>query len=207
MMGWRRRETVPPEPDGTESKWPGATNGVDLFAQVIWAGVLTGLAGLPLVTLPAAIAAGTRHLQRHLRAERSSVRKYGADFMRALPGGLVVGVAAVLVAALLGLNIFLALAQVLFAWPVILAVGIAGLALTVLILLQAGYHWTPERGWKPAVGEGTRMLRSDPLGAVLILVVISVSGVATWLLPPLVLAGVGCTLFTVLTVNVRPRRT
>ncbi|MHA7140301.1 hypothetical protein ACX80T_02080 [Arthrobacter sp. Sr33] len=197
---------MPPEPDGTESKWPGATKGVELFAQVIWAGVLTAFAGLPIITLPAAIAAGTRHLQRYLRAERSSVRDYGADFLRALPGGLVVGAVAVVVAGLLGLNIFLSLAQVLFAWPVILAVGILGLALTVLILLQAGYHWAPERGWKAAVLEGVRMLSGDPVGGVLIVVVLAVSGVVTWLLPPLFVAGMGCLLFTVLTVNVRQHR-
>ncbi|GAA1112886.1 hypothetical protein [Arthrobacter flavus] len=197
---------MPPEPDGTESKWPGAANGVELFAQVIWAGVLTALAGFPIITLPAAIAAGTRHLQRYLRAERSSVRNYGADFVRALPGGLVVGVMAVLVAGLLGLNIFLSLAQVLFAWPVILVLGVLGLALTVLILLQAGYHWTPDRGWKGAIAEGARKLRDDPIGGVMIVAVLAVSGVVIWLLPPLIVAAVGCLLFTVLTVNVRQRR-
>ncbi|NOJ64307.1 MULTISPECIES: hypothetical protein [unclassified Arthrobacter] len=206
MIGRRRPRPLPPEPDGTELKWPGATNRVELFAQVIWAGVLTTLAGLAIITLPAAIAAGTRHLNRYLRAERSTVRSYGSDFLRALPGGLLVGVVALALAAVLGLNSFLAATQVLVLWPVILCVGILGLAATVVALLQVGFHWAPETGWKVAVREGLRRTSGDPVGGALIAAVAAVAGVIAWLLPPLVVAGVGCLLFTVLTVNVRPRR-
>lgn len=206
MIGRRRSRPLPPEPDGTELKWPGATNRVELFAQVMWVGVLTTLAGLPIITLPVAIAAGARHLNRYLRAERSTVRSYGSDFLRALPGGLLVGVVAVALLAILGLNSFLAATQVLVLWPVILGVGILGLAATVVVLLQVGFHWAPETGWKVAVREGLRRTSGDLVGGALIAAVAAVAGVIAWLLPPLVVAGVGCLLFAVLTVNVRPRR-
>lgn len=207
MIGRRRRRNTGHEADGSELQWPGASRKLELFAQVVWVGVLTFVAGLAIITLPAALAAGTRHLHRYLRAEESTVRRYSGDFLRALPGGLLVGAAAAALVVFLGLNIFLAGTQVLPGWPVILGLGIVGLALSVLTVLQAAFHWTPERGWRVAVADGVRALRTDLTGGFFILLAVALTVVVTWHLPPLVVAGLGCLMFTVLIVNVRQRST
>ncbi|NEC52658.1 hypothetical protein G3I18_29515, partial [Actinospica acidiphila] len=64
-----------------------------LFAECLLTGVWIALAALPLVTYPAALAAGTRHLRRHLAHEPGGWREFAADFRSAVRGGWLVGLA------------------------------------------------------------------------------------------------------------------
>ncbi|MEU3175393.1 hypothetical protein ABZ657_26915, partial [Streptomyces sp. NPDC007000] len=64
-----------------------------LFAECLLTGVWIAVASLPLVTYPAAFAAGSRHLGRQLAHERGGLREFAADFRSALRGGWLVGLA------------------------------------------------------------------------------------------------------------------
>ncbi|MGB8938872.1 MAG: hypothetical protein WCD21_01310, partial [Streptomyces sp.] len=61
------------------------------FAECLLTGVWIALAALPLVTLPAAFAAGSRHLDRHLSQEPSGWREFTADLRAAVRRGWLVG--------------------------------------------------------------------------------------------------------------------
>ena len=89
-------------------RFPGATGAFALFGEVLLVGLLVTVGGILLVTLPAALAAGIRHLRRYLNAEASPQRQFWRDYLKALPGGLVVGVAGLLLVLLLILDIDLA---------------------------------------------------------------------------------------------------
>ncbi|MGC3002738.1 hypothetical protein ACPF8X_31305, partial [Streptomyces sp. G35A] len=51
-----------------------------LFAECLLTGVWIAVASLPLVTYPAAFAAGARHLGRRVRHQGGGCREFAADF-------------------------------------------------------------------------------------------------------------------------------
>jgi hypothetical protein len=57
-------------------RYPGAKGAFALFGEVLLTGLLVTVAGLLVVTLPAALAAGIRHLRRYAGAEQSHVRTF-----------------------------------------------------------------------------------------------------------------------------------
>ena len=57
-------------------RFPGATGAFALFGEVLLVGLLITVGGILLVTLPAALAAGIRHLRRYLNAEASPQRQF-----------------------------------------------------------------------------------------------------------------------------------
>ncbi|NEB64628.1 hypothetical protein G3I61_34090, partial [Streptomyces diastaticus] len=67
--------------------------GFALFAECLLTGVWIAVAALPLVTAPAAFAAGARHLGRRLAHESGGWREFVADFRAAVRRGWLVGVA------------------------------------------------------------------------------------------------------------------
>ena len=52
---------------------------------MLWVGILVAVASLPVVTWPAALAAGASHLRRFLRGESATVRQFVGDVRRAVP--------------------------------------------------------------------------------------------------------------------------
>lgn len=204
--GQRERRQRRPLPDGTQLKWPGAEGKFALFAEVLWMGVLTVVGGLLLITLPAAVAASTRHLHRYLLAERSTVGQWWQDYLSALRTGWIVGVGAVALAAVLLFNLLLAGTQVLPGWQAVFAVGLFGLAALAVTLLQSAVRWSLEKGWRQAVRDGVQAFVSDA-GAILpLLVALALTVVVTWQLPPLIVPGMGCLVFAVLVVKDRERK-
>ena len=96
-------------------RFPGATGAFALFGEVL----LVGPARSPSAAscwspCPAALAAGIRHLRRYLNAEASPQRQFWRDYLKALPGGLVVGGAALVLVLVLVLDI-VGMAQLNFA--------------------------------------------------------------------------------------------
>ncbi|NLP83292.1 DUF624 domain-containing protein [Microbacterium sp. CFH 90308] len=188
------------------SRFPGAKGAFALFGEVLLTGLLITAAGLALITLPAALAAGIRHLRRYVNAEQSHARTFWQDWRRALPGGLVVGVTAAILALVLILDIDLAGSGLLPGGPAIAVVGWAGLAAGAVALLAAAGSWTPEGGWRPAVRSIPRSVAADPLGAVYLAAAAVLAGVVTWMLVPLIIAGLGCAAFAVVAVPARRGR-
>ena len=188
------------------SRFPGAKGAFALFGEVLLTGMLVAAGGLAVVTLPAALAAGIRHLRRYVDAEASHARTFWQDYRRALPGGLVVGAVGVALALLLVLDIDLAGFGALPGGPAIAVVGWAGLVATAVALLTAAGSWTPELGWRAAVRNVPSAVAADPIGAVYLAAAAVLAGVVTWMLFPLILAGLGCAAFAVVAVPARRGR-
>jgi uncharacterized membrane protein YesL len=200
----KRRERS--QVDGTQLKWPGAEGKFALFAEVLWMGILTVAGGLLIITLPAAIAASTRHLHRYLLAERSTLGQWWSDFLSALRTGWVVGLTTAVLAAVLLFNLLLAGTQVLPGWQAVFAVGLVALAALALTLLQSAVRWSPEKGWRQAVRDGLQTFASDPGAIIPLIVALVLTVVVTWQLPPLIVPGMGCLVFAVLVVKERERK-
>jgi len=188
------------------ARFPGAKGAFALFGEVLLTGLLITAAGLLVVTLPAALAAGIRHLRRYVNAEQSHVRTFWQDWRRALPGGLVVGAVGVVLALLLLLDIDLANSGALPGGGLIAIVGWAGLVVGAVALLVAAGTWTPEAGWRGAIRRIPSVIASDPIGAAYLAAAAVLVGVVTWMLVPLIIAGLGCAAFAVVAVPARRGR-
>jgi len=188
------------------ARFPGAKGAFALFGEVLLTGLLITAAGLLVVTLPAALAAGIRHLRRYVNAEQSHAKTFWQDWRRALPGGLVVGVVGVVLALLLLLDIDLANSGALPGGGLIAIVGWAGLVVGAVALLIAAGAWTPEAGWRGAIRRIPSVTASDPIGAVYLAAAAVLVGVVTWMLAPLIIAGLGCAAFAVVAVPARRGR-
>lgn len=202
----RARSGSGPTGEQPPPRWPGATSAFGLFGEVMLVGILTTLVGLLVLTLPAALAAGTRHLRRYLAAEDSSMDLYWRDVRRALPGSLLVGAAATALAALLVVDVALGRAEVLPAGQLVAAVGYFGLALLAAALFAASAAWTPETGWRVAVRAMPRVLAADPVGVLYLGVTAVFAVIVTWQLLPLIIPALGCVVLAIVAVPERPRR-
>lgn len=188
------------------ARYPGAKGAFALFGEVLLTGLLITVGGLLVVTLPAALAAGIRHLRRYVNAEQSHTRDFWADWRKALPGGVVVGLAATVIAVVLALDIVLANTGALPGGALIGVIGWAGLVVGAVALLAAAGAWTPETGWRPAVRGIPAVIAGDPLGAVYFAVAAVLTGVVTWMLAPLITAGLGCSALAVVAIPARRTR-
>ena len=188
------------------SRFPGARGAFALFGEVLMTGMLVAAAGVAVVTLPAALAAGIRHLRRYVDAEQSHARTFWQDWRRALPGGAVVGVIGVVLALVLLLDIDLAGSGALPGGAVIAVVGWVGLAAVAVALLTTAGSWTPELGWRTAVRGIPSALAADPIGALYLAAGAVLAGIVTWMLTPLIIAGLGCAAFAVVAVPARRGR-
>ncbi|WP_448003573.1 DUF624 domain-containing protein [Agromyces bauzanensis] len=191
---------------GAAARFPGARSAFGLLGEVLLVGILVSLVSLPVITLPAALAAGVRHLRRYLKAEDSALGRFWRDVRAALVGGIGIGAAFVVLAAVLALDIDLASTGALPGGPVIGVVGWAGLAALVLVLFTAAGRWTPQLGWLGAVRETPRVIRADLVGAAYLLATAVFAAVVTWQLAPLVVPALGCVALAIVAAPERPRR-
>lgn len=187
-------------------RFPGVTGGFALFGEVLMVGLLITVGGLLVVTLPAALAAGIRHLRRYLNAEASPQRRFWRDYLTALPGGAAVGFIAALVVLLLVLDIDLANSGALPGGAAIAVVGWAGLALAAIAVLSSAGAWSPETTWRTALRQVPAAIAADPRGALLLGAAAALVCVLTWVLVPLVIPALGCAALAVVAVPARRRR-
>ena len=187
-------------------RFPGATGAFALFGEVLLTGLLITVGGILLVTLPAALAAGIRHLRRYLNAEASPQRQFWREYLKALPGGLVLGVAGLLLVLVLILDIDLAGSGALPGGIAVAAVGWVGLAAVAVTLLAGAGAWAPESGWRAAVRAVPAALTADVAGALFLLATAVFVCVVTWVLVPLVIPALGCAALAVVAIPARRRR-
>ena len=146
-----RNGSGPTVSDEPIARFPGAAAKFALFGDVLLTGLLVVAVGVLVITLPAGLAAGIRHLKRTVRAEDSRLALFWRDALRALPGGAVLGLAALVATAVLLLDIDLGRGGFLPGGALEETIGWAGLAVTGLVVLLAARLWTPEAGWLAAL--------------------------------------------------------
>jgi uncharacterized membrane protein YesL len=188
------------------ARFPGATGAFALFGEVLLTGLLITVAGLPVVTLPAALAAGIRHLHRHLNAEQSHVATFWREWRAAFRSSVMLGVATAALAIVLTVDITLANSGVLPGCLIVVVIGWVGLVAAGTALLVAAAAWSPEPGWRTAYRSIPTTLITDPLGVAILAAAVILVGVITWMLTPLVIAGLGCAALAAISVPVRRRR-
>ncbi|MGF6822184.1 putative membrane protein YesL [Microbacterium sp. ZKA21] len=193
--------------DRAPARYPGAKGVFALFGEVLYTGLLITIAALPVITLPAAIAAGIRHLRRYVAAEESHTRTFWQDWRQSLlPGGLVVGTATAVLAVVLIIDITVAGSGALPGGQIIALVGWAGLVIGATVLLMTASAWNPETGWRTAISTALHNARTDPIGTAYLATATILVGIVTWMLTPLILAGLGCAAFAAVAVPARQRR-
>lgn len=184
---------------------PGATAKFGLFGEVLTIGLMMTVVALGVVTLPIALAAGIRHLRRFVAAEDSRAALFWDDVRAGVLPSLVIGVPAALIAAVLVIDVVLAGSGALPGGEAIAVIGWAGLlALCVGVLLTAG-AWSPELRWKSALRTVPAAIGADVAGAAYIAAAAVFTGVVTWALTPLFIAGIGCAALAVVAVPGRRR--
>jgi hypothetical protein len=188
------------------ARFPGASAAFALFGEVLLTGLLMLVVSVLVITLPVAMAAGIRHLRRYVAAEHSPMAFFWRDVKRGLAPGAVVGLGATLVALLLLLDIDLARSGFLPGGIVVEVVGWAGLAGVALGVLSAASAWSPELGWRGALRAVPALVRADAVGALYLVVAAGFAVILTWMLPPLIVAGLGCAALAVVAVPARRRR-
>jgi hypothetical protein len=187
-------------------RFPGAKSAFGLLGEVLLIGVLVAIVSLPIITLPAALAAGVRHLRRYLAADDDALTWFWRDVRASFVGGIGIGAACVVIAAVLALDVDLAGSGVLPGGAFVAIVGWLGLAALALTLFIAAGRWTPELGWLGALKGVPAAVREDPAGAAYLVATAVFAGVVTWQLIPLVIPALGCIALAIVAVPERPRR-
>ena len=187
------------------ARFPGAAAKFALFGEVLLIGLLVLVVGALVVTLPVALAAGIRHLGRYVAAEDSRLGLFWRDVRAGLVGGAVVGLVALVIAAVLGVDILLARTGMLPGGVVIEAVGWTGLAALAVALLVAAGAWEPSAGWRQAVRDVPAIIRGDVRALAFYVAAVALVVILTWMLPPLLPAALGCAVLAVVAVPHRRR--
>lgn len=195
----------PVRPDAPLPLFPGATSRFALFAEAMLVGVVAGLVSVPLVTAPAALAAGTRHLRRYVSAEDSSWQRAWADFRQSLLGGIGVAVAAVLLVIATGFTLLLGLVETGAMRLLVQAVAALGLLVVGTALLLLARLWEPTRGWTGAIRSLRPAVEFDAPGVLWVGLAVVLVGVLTWQLPLLAFPALGVALLAVVAVEARGR--
>ncbi|MFG2648144.1 hypothetical protein [Streptomyces sp. NPDC048436] len=154
------------------------------FAECLLTGVWIALASLPLITLPAALAAGSRHLDRHLAHEASGWREFTADLRAAVRRGWLVGVAGWAALALLLADLAFVRAG-LPGGAFVGAVGVIALFVLVVAGLRASANWRPDASWRALLTQAVRRTLRDPAGSLVIVCGFAVVAASGWFSLPL----------------------
>ncbi|MFI8766654.1 hypothetical protein ACIGN6_17285 [Streptomyces sp. NPDC053792] len=163
-----------------------------VFAESLLVGVWTALAALPLVTLPAALAAGAAHLRRWTGGEDAGLRYYAADLRGALRGGgwaTGLGYAAAL--ALAAADLMLVRALPVPGGRAAGAVAILAVLWLTVTVLRAATAWRAGLRWRGLLGPAARRTLRDPAGSLLVVCGLAVIAASAWFSAPLALPAVG----------------
>lgn len=202
-MRRRERRQRRPEIDGSALRWPGATAKFALFAEVLWTGILMAIVCVPVVTWPAAVAAGSAHLRRFLHAEATPAGAFFRDVRRALPGGVLVGIPTVALGAVAGLNAALATGGAVPGASV--AAGVAGVACgaALVLVVVAAAVWSEGSPWRALLRLSPRLVAADPGGTVFTVVALGLAAVIAWQFLPLLIPALGLVAFALVAISER----
>ena len=209
---------------GKSSGNPGIpVNRFALFAETILAGVIVLLLSVPLVTAPAAYAAGVAHLERHLSGRDDSLRSLWGNFRRALPGSWKLGITTTVAAVVIVLNLLLALVGQLPGRAMILPATLILAAAGAILLLRTAANWSgsvtwdgdadhqpaevpgPER-WAAAYSQAKADSVRDWTGSLLLLAALFMTVVFVWMLQALFVIVPGTLVLAAAAIKIRSHR-
>ncbi|MEJ8668573.1 hypothetical protein WKI71_08590 [Streptomyces sp. MS1.AVA.1] len=175
-----------------------------VFAECLLTGVWIAVASLGVVTYPAALAAGARHLRRRIAHEGGGLREFVADFRVAVRRGWVVGLAGWAVAGAVRVDVQAARAGIP-GGPLVGAIGVFALIGAVVSLLRAAAVWTPDAGWRGLLAGAGRRTVLDPAGTFLIIGGLAVVAASAWFAAPLAVPVLGAVVAAAVAVEERYR--
>ncbi|MEU4166742.1 hypothetical protein AB0F46_07625 [Streptomyces sp. NPDC026665] len=176
-----------------------------LFAECLLTGVWIAVASLPLVTVPAAFAAGARHLRRRTAHVGGGRREFAADFRAALRGGWRVGLAGWAGAGAVWVDVQAARAGI----PGGSLVGVVGLLALIggaVAGLRAAAVWEPGAAWRGLLAAAGRRTVLDPAGSFLLVGGMAVVVCSAVLVAPLAVPVLGAVAAAAVAVEERHRR-
>ncbi|MFG3075009.1 hypothetical protein [Streptomyces sp. NPDC048225] len=179
--------------------------GFALFAECLLTGVWIAVAALPLVTYPAAFAAGSRHLRRRLAHESGGWREFVADFRAAVRRGWLVGVAGWAAPAVVWVDVR-AVRDGLPGGQAVGAVGVLALIGAAVAGLRAAADWRPGASWRSLLARAGRRTVLDPAGSFLLVGGLAVVVCSAWFSAPLAVAVLGAVAAAAVAVEERYRR-
>lgn len=191
-----------------------------LLGETLLTGILTLVGSLPVVTAPAALAAGAAHLRRHLGGYNTTVRAFVQDWLVAVRGLWTLGVLMPLAAFVVWVNTGLTASGALPGSPVVRWVTWVTAACAAVVVVRAAAAWSDrdpasETGSGVELGlgsgsawqllsRGAARSRDDVTGSVLLFAALAMCVVLVWMLTPLVLVTGG--LLSLAAVAVETRR-
>lgn len=192
-----------------------------LLGETLLTGLFVLVGSLPVVTLPAALAAGSAHLRRHLGGYDTSVRTFVRDWLAAARGLWALGALLPLAAGAVVVNTGLTESGALPGASVVRWVTWAVAACAAVVLVRAAAAWSDDEpapgspGTEPGLVSGPRGVwvlvsrgavraRDDLSGSALLLAALVMCVVLVWMLTPLVLVTGG--LLSLAAVAVETRR-
>ncbi|MFH8466613.1 hypothetical protein [Streptomyces sp. NPDC017991] len=175
-----------------------------LFAECLLTGVWIAVASLPVVTYPAAFAAGSRHLRRRTAHEAGGWREFVVDFRTAVRGGWIAGLAGWAAALAVWVDVQAVRAGIP-GGPFVGAVGLFALLGLAVAGLRAAAVWEPGARWRELLGAAGRRTVLDPAGSFLLVGGLAVVAVSGWFVPPLAIPVLGAVAAAALAVEERGR--
>ncbi|MDN3243538.1 DUF624 domain-containing protein [Glycomyces tritici] len=166
--------------------------GFALLAECLLTGVWLLLAALPVVTIPAALAAASRHVAAYVDGESTGWGGFWADFRTAWGASWRTGLALVGAGLLVTLNLLVLAQEGVPGRPgfALATFIVAGLAATVL--LRAAAAWAPGTRWRSLLAASLAETRGDASGTAILLGGLAVLVACAWALWLLVVPMSGC---------------
>jgi hypothetical protein len=199
---------------------PIPVNRFALFSETLLAGVLVLVLSIPLVTIPAAYAAGTAHLERHLNGRDDSVRGLWGLFKAALPGSWKLGITTAAAVVVIVLNLLLAWVGQLPGRDVVLPATLLLGAGAAILLLRTASAWSDFSGsgstgsgttgkdaWRQAFDAGQAVSLRDWTGSLLLAAALFCAVVFVWMLAALFVVVPGTLILAAAAVKLRATRT
>ncbi|WP_426227702.1 Poxvirus protein I5 [Pseudarthrobacter sp. DSP2-3-2b1] len=211
-------DSTTPAPD----REPIPVNRFALFSETLLAGLLVLVLSIPLVTIPAAYAAGIAHLERHLSGRDDSIRGLWGTFRTALPGSWKLGLTTAAAAVVIVLNLLLSMVGQLPGSSVVLPATLVLAAAGAVLLLRTTAAWsdfsgakldsrpesanTPSAAWSSALNAGKALSLRDWTGSLLLVSALLGAVVFVWMLVALFVVVPGTLILAAAAVKLRSNR-
>lgn len=212
-------DSTTPAPD----REPIPVNRFALFSETLLAGLLVLVLSIPLVTIPAAYAAGIAHLERHLSGRDDSIRGLWGTFRSALPGSWKLGITTAAAAVVIVLNLLLSMVGQLPGSSVVLPATLVLAAAGAVLLLRTTAAWSdfsgaqldsrpdntntpPSAAWSSALNAGKALSLRDWTGSLLLATALLGAVVFVWMLVALFVVVPGTLILAAAAVKLRSNR-